>query len=46
MTIAPSSGAGIFASEPPHLPMAVRTALTITACCIIHSIRYLQSLSA
>ena len=30
MTVAPSSGAGIFASEPPNLPTAVRNALVIT----------------
>ena len=38
ITSAPSSGAGILASEPPNFPMAVRTALTITACCIALSL--------
>jgi hypothetical protein len=32
MTIAPSSDAGTFASEPPNFPIAVRVAATITAC--------------
>ena len=30
MTVAPSSGAGTFASVPPNLPMAVRSAPTMT----------------
>src|SRR2546430_16276533 len=30
MTFAPSSAAGIFASEPPNLPTAVRVAATMT----------------
>src|SRR5512137_215015 len=37
MTIAPSSDAGILASEPPNLPMAVRAAATMTALDIVFS---------
>ena len=39
MTSAPSSDAGILASEPPNLPMAVRAAATITALDIVLLLR-------
>ncbi|MNT78196.1 hypothetical protein D3C72_2174080 [compost metagenome] len=35
MTTAPSSGAGILASEPPNLPTAVRAADTMTTSVIV-----------
>ncbi|CAB5356502.1 hypothetical protein IST4130_02963 [Burkholderia cenocepacia] len=37
ITVAPSSGAAIFASEPPNLPTAVRAADTITTSVMFNS---------
>src|SRR5579864_1914759 len=43
ITVAPSSGAAIFASDPPNLPTPVRAADTITTS--VMSIPYMQQMA-